>query len=143
MNRLKTAALFLLSLPLVVSYDRTRNVPNPVDAISEAVVEATDNISGNLRAGKHLGFDTYAYPGDEAMLAWRQDGAPYELELEMVHSDGRVIWTNARGEVLRDATGRIIKLRGTLQDIAERKQAEAALQQAMAEVSKLKSELEA
>jgi len=72
-----------------------------------------------------------------------QDGTPYELELEMVHADGRVIWTNARGEVLRDATGRIIKLRGTLQDIAERKRAEAALQQAMAEVSKLKSELEA
>ncbi len=71
-----------------------------------------------------------------------QDGTPYELELELVHADGSVIWTSARGEVLRDATGRIIKLRGTLQDIAERKRAEAALQQAMAEVSKLKSELE-
>ena len=78
MTRLKTAGLLLLSLPLVVSYDRTHTVPNPVDAFSEAVVEATDNISSNLRAGKHLGFDTYAYPGDEAMLAWRQEGAPYE-----------------------------------------------------------------
>jgi len=29
------------------------------------------------RAGRHLGFDTYAYPGDDVMRAWR-DEAPYE-----------------------------------------------------------------
>src|SRR5215212_2944774 len=78
MARLKTAALSLPSLPLIVSYDRTRTVPNPVDAFSDAVVEATDKISSNLRARQHLGFDTYAYPGDDAMRAWREDGAPYE-----------------------------------------------------------------
>jgi PAS domain S-box-containing protein len=71
-----------------------------------------------------------------------QDGTPYELELEMIHSDGRLIWTNARGEVLRDANGKIIKIRGTLQDIAERKRAEAALQKAIEEVSQLKNKLE-
>lgn len=78
MTRLKTAAMTLLMLPFVVSYDRSHPVSTPVDAISDAVTEASNNITSNLRAGKHLGFDTYAYPGDEAMLAWRQDGAPYE-----------------------------------------------------------------
>src|SRR5215203_3114189 len=78
MNRLKTALMFALMLPFMVSYERTQQVPNPVDAFTEAVVDASDKITGNLRAGKHLGFDTYAYPGDQAMLAWRQDGAPYE-----------------------------------------------------------------
>jgi hypothetical protein len=29
------------------------------------------------RTGRHLGFDTYAYPGDDVMRAWR-DAAPYE-----------------------------------------------------------------
>ena len=67
---------------------------------------------------------------------------PYELELEMIRADGNLVWTNARGEVLRDANGKIIKLRGTLQDIAERKQAEAALQKAVEEVSQLKNKLE-
>jgi PAS domain S-box-containing protein len=71
-----------------------------------------------------------------------REGTPYELELEMVHADGSVRWTNARGEVLRNANGKVIKLRGTLQDIAERKRAEAALQQAVMEVSKLKNQLE-
>ena len=78
MNRLKTAAMSLLVLPLVVSYGPSRRVPNPVDAIGAAVSGASDNITSNLRAGRHLGFDTYAYPGDQAMLAWRKDGAPYE-----------------------------------------------------------------
>jgi PAS domain S-box-containing protein len=71
-----------------------------------------------------------------------QDGTPYELELQMIRSDGQLVWTNARGEVLRDERGKIIKLRGTLQDIAERKRAEAALQRAVEEVSKLKNQLE-
>ena len=71
-----------------------------------------------------------------------QDGTSYELELETIKGDGSLVWTNARGEVLRDANRKIIKLRGTLQDIAERKQAEAALQKAVEEVSKLKNKLE-
>jgi PAS domain S-box-containing protein len=71
-----------------------------------------------------------------------QDGTPYELELEMMRADGKLVWTNARGEVLRDSAGAILKIRGTLQDIAERKRAEAALQNAVAEVSQLKNKLE-
>ncbi len=78
MTRVKTAAILLLLLPVVVTYDPSQPMQNPVDAIGDAVSAASDNITSNLRAGKHLGFDTYAYPGDEAMLAWRQDGAPYE-----------------------------------------------------------------
>lgn len=53
-------------------------MPFPVTALEEAFTEASDNITRNLRAGKHLGFDTYKYPGDDAMLAWREDGSPYE-----------------------------------------------------------------
>ena len=71
-----------------------------------------------------------------------EDGNTYELELEMIKADGNFVWTNARGEVLRDANGKIIKLHGTLQDIAERKQAEAALKKAVEEVSQLKNKLE-
>jgi hypothetical protein len=79
MSKVKTAAMFTLMLPLVVSYDPKRSLPDPVTAISEAVSEASDKITSDLRAGKHLGFDTYAYPGDEAMKAWRtEDGSPYE-----------------------------------------------------------------
>jgi PAS domain S-box-containing protein len=52
---------------------------------------------------------------------------PYELDLEMVLPDGRTRWLHARGEALRDAGGRIVRLRGTVHDITERRRAEQAL----------------
>ena len=54
-------------------------------------------------------------------------GASYKLDLEMIRADHTRIWVTARGEVQRDASGRIVGLRGTVQDIAERKQREKAL----------------
>ena len=54
-------------------------------------------------------------------------GASYELDLEMIRADSTRIWVTARGEVQRDSTGRIVGLRGTVQDITERKQRENAL----------------
>jgi PAS domain S-box-containing protein len=58
-----------------------------------------------------------------------RSGTPYQLDLEMVCSDGATRWLIGRGDVKRDATGRIVQLHGTVQDITERKQAEAALRE--------------
>jgi PAS domain S-box-containing protein len=51
-------------------------------------------------------------------------GSPYELDLEMVRTDGTKRWLFARGETQRDNQGRIVQLYGTVQDITERKAAE-------------------
>src|SRR5262249_39050064 len=56
-------------------------------------------------------------------------GAPYELDVQMLRPDGTVRWIRARGEPQRDASGRIIALRGTAQDITERKLAEETLRE--------------
>lgn len=56
-----------------------------------------------------------------------QTGAPYTLDLEIVRPDGSTGWITDRGEALRDGTGRITRLRGTAQDITERKRAEDEL----------------
>ena len=45
----------------------------------------------------------------------------------MVRPDGTTRWIRARGEAVSDTTGRIVGLRGTAQDITERKLAEEAL----------------
>jgi PAS domain S-box-containing protein len=58
--------------------------------------------------------------------AWRA-GTPYELDLEMLRPDGTTRWVRSRGEAQRDNTGRIVRLRGTAQDITDRKQTEKEL----------------
>ena len=45
------------------------------------------------------------------------------------HTDGTVRWVHTRGRLERDAQGKPQALRGTVQDITERKQAEAALRE--------------
>ena len=55
-------------------------------------------------------------------------GTGYNLELPAMHADGRQIWVNCRAEVVRDVTGKVISLRGMVQDITERKQAESIAQ---------------
>jgi len=54
-------------------------------------------------------------------------GIPYEIDLEVPRGDGTSKWITARGEAVRDDHGRIVSLRGTAQDISERKQAENAI----------------
>ena len=54
-------------------------------------------------------------------------GVPYELDLEAIRSDGTRIWLTSRGEAVADADGHPIYLRGTTQDITDRKLSEDAL----------------
>ena len=53
------------------------------------------------------------------------DGAPYELELMMVRPDGEQRPCLAKWFPERDGSGRVVRLAGLVQDIAERKRAEA------------------
>jgi diguanylate cyclase (GGDEF)-like protein/PAS domain S-box-containing protein len=55
------------------------------------------------------------------------DGAPYTLELMAVRSDGELRPCLAKGFPERDASGRVVRVAGLVQDITERKQVEAAL----------------
>jgi PAS domain S-box-containing protein len=55
-------------------------------------------------------------------------GESYELDLEMARPDGTTRWIAARGEAVRDANANITKIRGTAQDITERKRNEAEIQ---------------
>jgi signal transduction histidine kinase len=52
---------------------------------------------------------------------------PYELDLEAKRLDGSRLWLTSRGEAVVDASGHPIYLRGTTQDITDRKLSEDAL----------------
>ncbi|HMG95084.1 MAG TPA: hypothetical protein VK565_02220, partial [Gemmatimonadaceae bacterium] len=65
--------LALLTAGLIVS---TRS-PLETPSIGDAVETASANIADDLSAGPHLGFDTFSYPGDDAMQAWVTADKPY------------------------------------------------------------------
>lgn len=67
---------------------------------------------------------------DAAVKNSMKTGEPYTVDLEHVRPDGTHKWITANGEVKRDEHGAIIGLRGTAQDITERKKAEADLTRA-------------
>ena len=54
-------------------------------------------------------------------------GTPYELDLEATRLDGTRLWLTSRGEAVVDAGGQPICLRGTTQNITDRKRSEEAL----------------
>ena len=56
-----------------------------------------------------------------------ESGAPYIIDLERSSISCQVRWVLARGEVVRDNGGKVVGLRGTVQDITDRKVAEEAL----------------
>ncbi len=57
----------------------------------------------------------------------RGEGVPGECDAEIIRPDGEHRWICVRGAAKRDASGAIVQLHGTIQDITGRKQAEAAL----------------
>jgi PAS domain S-box-containing protein len=56
-----------------------------------------------------------------------EKGDRYEIELELVRSDGSRGWVLARGEPLRDTSEKVCGARGTVLDITQRKQSAFAL----------------
>lgn len=97
----------------------------------------TDTITWSEEYYRIYGFDpTQAPPGyvdhlkaytpesaarlDAAVRRNMETGEPYELDLELT-GDGPTRWIAARSETKRATNGRIIGLRGTAQDITERK----------------------
>ena len=64
---------------------------------------------------------------DAAVKKSMQTGEEYQLDLEFALMAGTTRWVTAHGEVRYDNKGKIVGLRGTAQDITERKRAEEAL----------------
>jgi PAS domain S-box-containing protein len=62
------------------------------------------------------------------------ENAPFAFEHRVLMPDGRVRWLFSRGQVVTDESGSPIRMRGTAQDITERKLHEAELHRLNAEL---------
>jgi len=88
------------------------------------------------------GWQRMLHPDDRerVLKAWREsviNGTPYEQEERHHGADGKYRWFLARGVPLRDSKGHIVRWYGTNTDIEDRKQAEAALQEAQANLARV------
>ena len=77
-------------------------------------------------------FKQALYPEDRervlaAVEAAFNERAPYDLECRIVHLSGELRFLQCQGNVIRDATGQPVKMRGTVLDITERKRMEREL----------------
>lgn len=80
----------------------------------------------NINYGK---FMTLVHPGDResvvrATKVARETGAPYDIEYRVVRPDGDLRIVHGRGEVIFDRDHKPVLMRGTAQDITERKETE-------------------
>ena len=86
MNRRRIAALSVLScatIAALVVHDggsraRIVGVSGQLADVAVSITGQTALLADAVSAGRHMGFDTGMYPGDAAMRAWREGGAPYE-----------------------------------------------------------------
>ncbi|HJR75546.1 MAG TPA: PAS domain S-box protein [Nitrospiraceae bacterium] len=75
------------------------------------------------------------HPEDQSMAAdqWFRVAAgqseSYHCELRMIHKSGAVIWTEVRGQAVRDETGVVRSILGSTLDITDRRVTEAALRE--------------
>jgi len=87
------------------------------------------------------------HPNDleRVKTSWRkalEEGLPYQIEFRARRSDGSVRWIHSRGSGYYDAAGKPVRMVGVLFDVTERKIAEEELRKALAEVRRLKGQLE-
>ena len=88
------------------------------------------------------GWQSMLHPDDRerVLKAWRESvttGTPYEQEERHRGADGQYHWFLARALPLRDSKGLIVRWYGTNTDIEDRKRAEAALQEAHANLARV------
>ncbi len=57
-------------------------------------------------------------------LHW-EDDRPYDLEIRILHKDGRYRWFRTRGKAIRNQAGEVLRMIGSLSDIDDRREAEA------------------
>jgi hypothetical protein len=70
------AAVFVITNSARLTKSPSGVAQDVADDLSHALINVAN--AKESREGRHLGFDTYAYPGDEVMRAWREANVPYE-----------------------------------------------------------------
>lgn len=77
-----------------------------------------------------IGKQLYVNPEDRKILKklYEEQGKVSRFETRQYRKDGSILWVSLNARVVRDKDGKIVCYEGTIEDIAERKEAEESLQ---------------
>ncbi len=81
----------------------------------------------------------------DALAGAIEEGIPYDIEVRLITEDGEQKWVRTRGEPQREdgnPEGEAARIRGTIQDITDRKEREEALRAAKEEAERSRQEAE-
>jgi len=89
-------------------------------------------LAGPAPPDGHAGLQDMVHPEDlvhflRTLNKTAESGEAYKDEYRLTRSDGKIVWVAARGYVVRDADGSVMRVIGVAQDVSEVKQAEQAL----------------
>ncbi len=64
---------------------------------------------------------------DRRLVGHVRKGLPYDVEMRLRRKGGGYLWVRARGQIVRSAVGKAVRMAGSLSDISDRKRFEAQL----------------
>ena len=86
-----------------------------------------------LQAARDISAQVYVEPArrEEFTRRMQKEGRVFEFEARFYRKDGSVIWASINARAVRDGSGEMVGFEGTLEDITERKEAEAELRRSL------------
>jgi PAS domain S-box-containing protein len=89
-------------------------------------LEKIHGLAPGMFAGTYAAFEEVVHPDDRehvgrAIEEALRDGTGYDAEFRSLRADGGVGWISAKGRVMRDATGRAVRMLGVGMDVTERR----------------------
>jgi len=64
---------------------------------------------------------------ERRLMGHVRNGTPYDVEMRLRRKSGGYVWVRARGQMVRSAIGKSMRMAGSLSDISDRKRFEAQL----------------
>jgi signal transduction histidine kinase/CheY-like chemotaxis protein len=97
---------------------------------ARAIYELGPNDSPSYLQGVEAYAPEYRELVSSSVDACARDGTPFDVEAQIVTYTRKRVWVRAVGRAVRDPSGAIVRLHGSLQDVSERRTMEDQLRQA-------------